>query len=75
MAGRVSLDELRATLIDAENELEDIQLFRPRPDALAAAQRRVDELRAAIAAAHVAQPTAPEPPPCPSGATSEPALR
>ncbi len=62
MAGRVSLDELRATLIDAENELEDIQLFRPRPDALAAAQRRVDELRAAIAAAHVAQPTAPEPP-------------
>ena len=24
MAGRVSLDELRATLIDAENELEDI---------------------------------------------------
>lgn len=60
MAGRVSVDELRTALIEAENELEDVQLFRPRPEALAAARRRVLELRAALAA-NAAPPPVPEP--------------
>lgn len=61
MAGRVSIDELRTALIEAENELEDVQLFRPRPDAIAAARQRVLELRASLAASSAPRRAA-EPP-------------
>lgn len=69
MAGRVTVEALRAALLEAENELEDVQLFRPRPDALATARQRVLELRAALATATVTPPEAPAPPAVPEGRT------
>lgn len=65
MAGRVSIDELRTALVEAESELEDVQLFRPRAEAIAAARQRVLEVRAALAACAAPRPV-PEPlPPAP----------
>src|SRR5690349_2779858 len=71
MAGRLSLEELRAALIEAETALEDVQLFRPNPEAIAAGRQRVLELRAALAATPAPQP-APTPPPPPAAPDRRP---
>ncbi len=71
ISDNTALEGLQAQLAAAQDELEDIRLFRPRPEAIEEAQRRVDALRAAVAGFPRAEP--PRPPPVTTADEAPPA--